>query len=69
VENILPRRDEVAGVWRKLHKEELHNLDSLPCMIRMVKCRRMRWTGHVAQMGRSRLHIDYWWERQKERDN
>jgi hypothetical protein len=37
--------------WRKLHNEELHNLYSSPSVIRTVKPRRMRWTGHVAQMG------------------
>jgi hypothetical protein len=37
--------------WRKLHKEELHNLYSSPSIIRMIKSRRMRWAGHVARMG------------------
>jgi hypothetical protein len=35
----------------------------------MIKSRRMRWAGHVAQMWRSGMHIVYWWESQKERDN
>jgi hypothetical protein len=47
-----PERDEVTGDWRKLHSEELHNLYSSPN--RMVKSRRMRWTGHVARMGEKR---------------
>jgi hypothetical protein len=46
-----PRRDEVAGQWRKLQNEELHNLYSSPNIIRMIKSRRMRWTWHVARMG------------------
>jgi hypothetical protein len=25
-----PKRDEVTGDWRKLHNEELHNLQSSP---------------------------------------
>jgi hypothetical protein len=29
-----PKRDEVAGEWRKLHSEELHNLYSSPDIIR-----------------------------------
>jgi hypothetical protein len=45
-----PRRDEVMADWRKLHNE-LHNLYSSPNIIRMNKSRRMRWAGHVAQMG------------------
>ena len=42
---------EVAGEWRKLHNEELSDLYSLPNIVRVVKSRRMRWAGHVAQMG------------------
>jgi hypothetical protein len=49
-----PRRDEVTGDWRKLHNEELHNLYSSPNIIRMMKSMRMRWAGHVAQMGETR---------------
>jgi hypothetical protein len=37
-----PKRDEVAGEWRKLHNEELHNLYSSPNIIRQIKSRRMR---------------------------
>jgi hypothetical protein len=43
-------RDEIIG-WRKLHIEELHNLYSLPNIIRMMKSRRIRWVRHVARMG------------------
>jgi hypothetical protein len=43
-----PRRDEVTGVWRKLHNEEFHNLYSSPNIIRTIKSGRMRWAGHVA---------------------
>jgi hypothetical protein len=46
-----PKRDEVTGCWRKLHNEELHKLYSSPSIIRMIKSRRMRWTGHIARMG------------------
>jgi hypothetical protein len=41
----------VTGGWRKLYNEELHNLYSSPSIIRMFKLRRMRWAGHVAQIG------------------
>jgi hypothetical protein len=34
-----PKRDEVTGGWRKLHKGDLHNLYSLPSIIRMIKSR------------------------------
>jgi hypothetical protein len=46
-----PKRDGVTGGWRKLHNEELHHLYSSPNIIRIIKSRRMRWAGHVAQMG------------------
>jgi hypothetical protein len=37
-----PKRDEVKGDWRTLHIEELHNLYSLPNIIRMIKSRRIQ---------------------------
>jgi hypothetical protein len=45
-----PEREE-DGSWRKLHNNELHNLYSLPNIVRVIKSRRMRWAGHVARMG------------------
>jgi hypothetical protein len=41
-----PKRDEMKGGWRKLHNEGLHNLYSSPNIIRLIKLRRMRWSGH-----------------------
>jgi hypothetical protein len=64
-----PERDEVTGEWRKLHNKELHDLYSSPSIIRIIKSQWMRWAGHVARMGRRGMHIDYWWERQRERDH
>jgi hypothetical protein len=37
-------------------------------IIKMMKSRRMRWEGHLAQMGRRGKHIGNWWESRKERD-
>jgi hypothetical protein len=48
------KRDEVTGEWRKLCKEELNDLYSLPNIVRVVKSRRMRWAGHVARMKEDR---------------
>jgi hypothetical protein len=55
-----PKRDRVTGGWRKLYKEELHNLYSSPSIIRIINSRRMRWAGHVARMGRRGTCIGYW---------
>jgi hypothetical protein len=49
-----PKRDEMTGEWRKLHNKELHDLYSLPSIIRTMKSRRMRWAGHVARTGEKR---------------
>jgi PAS domain-containing protein len=48
------KSEEVIGDWRKLHNEELHNVYSSPSIIRMIKSRRMRWTGHVTRMEEKR---------------
>jgi hypothetical protein len=50
-----PKRDEVTGEWRKLHNEKLNNLYSSPNIVRVMKLRRMRWTGHVARMWEGRV--------------
>jgi len=50
-----PRRDEVTGEWRRLHNEELNDLYTSPNIVWVIKCRRMRWAGHVARMGEERL--------------
>jgi hypothetical protein len=49
---FVPKLDEVAGEWRKLHNEELNDLYS-PRIVR-IKSRIMRWTRHVARMGERR---------------
>jgi hypothetical protein len=46
-----PNKDEIIGGWGKLNNEELHNLYFTPILNRMIKSRRMRWSGHVARRG------------------
>jgi hypothetical protein len=47
-----PKREKVAGGWRRLHDEELHNLFVSSNIIRVMKLRRMRLGegGHVARI-------------------
>jgi len=45
-----PRRDEVAGEWRKVHNE-LNGLYCSPNIVRVIKSR-MRWAEYVALWGR-----------------
>jgi hypothetical protein len=62
-----PRRDEVTGEWRRLHKEELNDLYCSPNIVRVIKSRRMRWAGHVARMGEERGAS--WWGNRREGDH
>jgi hypothetical protein len=48
-----PKREEVAGGWRRLHNEKLPNLYASLNIIRVIKPS-MRWAGHVACMGEMR---------------
>jgi hypothetical protein len=49
-----PKRDGVTGGWRKLYKEELHNLYTSPSISRIIKSRETSWVEHVARMGEKR---------------
>jgi hypothetical protein len=44
-----PKKD-----WRRLHNAEIHDLNTLPSDILLMKSRRMRLTRHVASMGEKR---------------
>jgi hypothetical protein len=37
-----------------LHNDELHSLYSSQNIVRVIKSRKMRWTGHVERMGEGR---------------
>jgi hypothetical protein len=46
--------EEVVGDWRRLYNYGLHNLYASPNIIRVIKSRTIRWTGHVVWMGKMR---------------
>jgi hypothetical protein len=46
---LRPKRDEVTGVWKELHNEELLNLYSSSSIIRMIKTTRMRLARNGAE--------------------
>jgi hypothetical protein len=45
------KREKAAGDWRRMHNEELHNLNVSPDIISVIKSRWIRWAGHVALIG------------------
>ena len=49
-----PRRDEVTGEWRKLHKDGLYGLYYSSDIVQVITWRRMRWEWHVARVGERR---------------
>jgi hypothetical protein len=49
-----PKRDNVTGGWRKLHNEKLNDLYWSPNIVRVIKLKRVGWTGHVAHMEEGR---------------
>jgi hypothetical protein len=56
---VTSRREEVTGGCRTLHNEELHNLFSLPYVIKNIKSSRMKWVGHVACMEEKETRNSY----------
>jgi hypothetical protein len=62
-----PKRDEVAGEWRKLHNEELNDLYCSLNIVRVIKSRIMKWAGYVARMGRVKVYTGCWWGNLRER--
>jgi hypothetical protein len=63
------KREEVTGEWRKLHNKELHDPNSSPNIVRVIKSRRMRWAGNVARMVRGEACAGVWWGILKERSH
>jgi hypothetical protein len=45
-----PKKEEVKGEWRKLHKEELNDLYCTSNIIRVGKSRIRGWAAYVTRM-------------------
>jgi hypothetical protein len=63
-----PKREEVAGGWRRLHSEELHNLYASQGIVGVIEWR-MRWAGHIVCMGQMRNAKNILVENLKRRDH
>jgi hypothetical protein len=48
---FVPKRDYIIGDLRKLRNEELHNFYSFLDIVRYIKSRKIRKTGHIVCMG------------------
>jgi hypothetical protein len=58
-----PKRVEVAGGSRRLHKEELHNLHASPNTIMVIKSRMMRWVNNIEGVEEMRhIYVTFWSE-------
>ena len=64
-----PRRDKVTGELKKLHNQELNDLNSSPSIVRVIKSRRMRWAGHIVRMGRGEEYTGFWWGNLREKNH
>ena len=63
-----PNRDEVTGVLRRLHNEEIYDLYSSPNIIRLIKSRRTRQAGHEARVGGAEVYSRVFvWKREGKR--
>jgi hypothetical protein len=53
---ISKREEVISG---KMHNEELHSLYALPNFVRVIRSRKMRWTGSVVRMEQMEIHAKF----------
>ena len=51
------RGNELTGNLRKLRNIDFHYLYISPNIICVIKLRKIKWTGHVARMGREEICV------------
>jgi hypothetical protein len=54
-----PKREEIIEGWRTLCNEDLYNFLSWPNIVRVIKLRGVRWSGHAARMGEKYIQFLY----------
>jgi len=59
-ENIWAYEGRGNKEWKKLYNKELNDLYYSPNIVRVIKSRRMRWTGHVAHRGSGEAYTGFW---------
>ena len=55
-----PEKEEVTGDWGRLHMGKFYSLYPSPNIIRVIKPKRKRWTGHVAHVGKEEILTGFW---------
>jgi hypothetical protein len=55
-----PKRDEMVGGCRKMKNDELHNLHSMPNIIRILILWKMRWVMYSADIRDKRNAYNNW---------
>jgi hypothetical protein len=66
LENLLlrkmfgPKREEVTAEWKRLHKEELHDLFSTPNIIQLIERRRIRRRGMSNVWEAEEVYTRFW---------
>jgi hypothetical protein len=50
----------VAGDWRRLRSEELHNLYASSDIIGVIKSTSTRWAGYVARIENIKMDTKFW---------
>jgi len=56
---LRPKKDKASQQFRILHDEERRNLNTSRSVVRLVKCRRLLWAGHVARMRKQECIQDF----------